>query len=1447
MGRVQAMELLLEMKAAVMEKDNRGQTALQLAANAGETDAVKLLVESGSDLGCKSDSGDTPLHFAAVEGHRETVQFLLESSIDVDAANREGRTAVAVAAESGHLEVLQLLFERGADIKIPDSKGLTPLHLAAKSDHNDATQFLIEKGSEIEAKDANGYSSLALAVANRCGSSVEGLAGKGADVFTKVDEASTILHLAASANSIRAARLLVSSGVDINAGDKHGQTALTLAAKNGSIVMVRLLLDSGADPSIVDEHGWSPLHHAAKLGYPVITEILLRKRVDPTLQTTGGDRPIDLATEQNHEDVAEMLQKAVSTWTSEMSEAALVTLFMSAAENGRRNDLSRLLDEGIDPNSSDEAGRKALAAAAAKGQIDAVELLINRGAEVDGIGYDGESALWFAARYGHHETVKYLLSKGASFELADNSDQSPMSAAAQRGHEVVVSTLLSKGSDVNSETSYGKTALFFASQGGYLPVVTVLLDNGAAIDHESKAKLTPLKLARKYRRSKVASFLLERGATEYSDAASSKSRDSSRERSAKTDAEVNNAAESLCNAADDGNVAMVKRHLQIGIAPDSMSADGRVPLGLAAECGNEAAVTALIHAGANVNLSDEDGFTPLCWAAEYGHTAIIRLLASKGADLEAKTKSGTSALLLASEYGQEEAVRQLLSLGADIEFQEIDGLTAFHWAAEYGHSDIILILLDHGADIENTDYSGWTALCHAVHWRHRDVVELLLQKGAAVEPQAPHLASPLCVAARKGHDVIIELLLHYGADPNYLSKASKTPLMLAAAKGRDMAVKILIEAGADFDIRDRDGRTAVSYAKEMNHEVAFQLLSRAAIIKLDNGPRVNTREANTVVSERQYKYEPLGSGALVRVIELHPGTSKDIVSFDLHTVDLSKSPAYEALSYEWGKGQRDIPVECNDGRLRVTRNLMMALKSIRSTTSSRTLWIDALCINQEDMDERSKQVMMMKEIYQKARTVLMWLGPSRKYTKYAWSKIPAFKSAFEVLIQDNCILSSPDEKTTEPVRQILQDVGRRDVKGMKDLCCRRYFTRAWIFQEMVLAGSRGYVLCGDYRCKWDDMKKALAAYEECNEIIDGEYVYIDSYLFVERMFAKRGALEFSQVVDAMKKLHASDPRDKIYAALGLMRESMADLKPDYTLSVQEVFVHTARRIIRAYQSLLFWAPYFHSNIKTLPNLPSWVPDWTVEQEGAEEKGPADAYEINVGVHSSEMGFLIKGDMVTTTTSLFLNGYLMDEVSFGINVKEDEDFYESVVKPTAVNFEASGKSLLDPYLWRDGASCLQVLLLAILSENKCGKTELEEITSFLVWKLTADADLALTMHDVPSDLQSGLRDWDNRSRNQPDFEISICEQMDSRKYGYCDLIYTEKGRFAIANSRTGQEGLVVAILGRLAYPGMLKRCGDSHERWYEYMDAIYFPDFDTAVLDKLENLDKDAEVTRLDIR
>ena len=122
-------------------------------------------------------------------------------------------------------------------------------------------------------------------------------------------------------------------------------------------------------------------------------------------------------------------------------------------------------------------------------------------------------------------------------------------------------------------------------------------------------------------------------------------------------------------------------------------------------------------------------------------------------------------------------------------------------------------------------------------------------------------------------------------------------------------------------------------------------------------------------------YSKLPSPRSIRLLDIASGKASDRVEVSLMAVELDEAPDYEALSYAWGTSSDLVDVFCDSQVVSVTQNLHGALLPLRNPDQTRRVWIDALCINQNDLDERSHRASFMRDIYSRAKHVVVWLGP----------------------------------------------------------------------------------------------------------------------------------------------------------------------------------------------------------------------------------------------------------------------------------------------------------------------------------------------------------------------------------------------------------------------------------------------------------------------------------------
>jgi Heterokaryon incompatibility protein (HET) len=176
----------------------------------------------------------------------------------------------------------------------------------------------------------------------------------------------------------------------------------------------------------------------------------------------------------------------------------------------------------------------------------------------------------------------------------------------------------------------------------------------------------------------------------------------------------------------------------------------------------------------------------------------------------------------------------------------------------------------------------------------------------------------------------------------------------------------------------------------------------------------------------------------------------DLPSCELFHSSLNWKTEYEALSYPWGGAKSQGKIRLNGKVHLVTQNLANALADVQSDDSSRILWVDALCIDQSNLQERNHQVKQMGRIYQNAKRVLVWLGrPDNPEEAQGSDGLSTLKFLNDILLTD---LAEVNANAMHRLRISIETPSDwRKWHELAVLCELPYWSRLWIVQEIGLA------------------------------------------------------------------------------------------------------------------------------------------------------------------------------------------------------------------------------------------------------------------------------------------------------------------------------------------------------------------------------------------------------------
>jgi hypothetical protein len=424
----------------------------------------------------------------------------------------------------------------------------------------------------------------------------------------------------------------------------------------------------------------------------------------------------------------------------------------------------------------------------------------------------------------------------------------------------------------------------------------------------------------------------------------------------------------------------------------------------------------------------------------------------------------------------------------------------------------------------------------------------------------------------------------------------------------------------------------------------------------------------------------------IRVLQLLPGTRQDDIKCLLTHYDLDDAPQYEAVSYCWGDATDVTPVQVNDFTMHVTRNLRSALFHLRLEDKSRLIWADAICINQQDLDERASQVSIMNYIYQNAFRTLIWLGPGDKSTLRAFSQLNVLASQFEAEASE----SSKGDSTV-----VIGHGFDRNDTAIEKLVGFDWWTRVWVVQELVLAPD-AIVVCGKHTLQWHTfssvidagLKRGIWEQRVLGFIRDNTFKqFISMYniylIFITGSFGNEvGAERLLHLLVALRDRNASDPRDKIFSALGMVDDpkNKIGIVPDYQSSVEVVYTRAATSFLTTSNNLDILGICSTNKLEESTfELPSWVPDWSMTQYVAEP------FFMSQGVFN----YKASGDSKSSPrfqdmSTLVLSGHVFDTISvLGEVFREiDDSGWENEELPpdsTAIeDFVSAGKDISKAY-------------------------------------------------------------------------------------------------------------------------------------------------------------------------
>jgi Heterokaryon incompatibility protein (HET) len=376
-------------------------------------------------------------------------------------------------------------------------------------------------------------------------------------------------------------------------------------------------------------------------------------------------------------------------------------------------------------------------------------------------------------------------------------------------------------------------------------------------------------------------------------------------------------------------------------------------------------------------------------------------------------------------------------------------------------------------------------------------------------------------------------------------------------------------------------------------------------------------ETESTFNTAQHTYRPLKANE-IRLLVLNPGSREDPIECFLEHYNVDHAKPYQALSYVWGSTHDPKAIHVDGSPFTVTKNLGGFLLSFRTEHECFVLWIDAVCINQNDIEERNAQIQLMKRVYECADSVVIWLGseilstgPAVKHAEHLYRSL--WLPRLEGEGSPERALSSLTAVDLSLLFGDNSDITKEVWEGIQDLLQRPWWSRIWVYQEATAPAKNGStVFCGTHSLRLEKLltiNKIMLTFNAIARpnlpLVDGlsqQYirtsltsVFIDVYTDLRCQYLKKGTSDFLKMTDllpTLRRFEATNPRDKLYALIPTSLDGADLLDVDYRLPVEDVYITAALSFLQKHRNLDILGHCTEPEEASSLELPSWVPNWT---------------------------------------------------------------------------------------------------------------------------------------------------------------------------------------------------------------------------------------------------------------
>jgi hypothetical protein len=361
--------------------------------------------------------------------------------------------------------------------------------------------------------------------------------------------------------------------------------------------------------------------------------------------------------------------------------------------------------------------------------------------------------------------------------------------------------------------------------------------------------------------------------------------------------------------------------------------------------------------------------------------------------------------------------------------------------------------------------------------------------------------------------------------------------------------------------------------------------------------------------DKLLRYEALAGSRFIRLLQVSTDFKTSRINGSFTQASLDDKPNFRAISYCWGSSDLVDKVWFDDHQyLGITKSAAEVIRFLIDTKYTGHFWIDALCINQSDLEEKSKQVRLMGDVYSSARVVVAWLGEPADDSYRAMQFIATIYN--EIKKYNLHGLDPAHERSYMDQFPSFKHYNTPNWVAFQNFLKRPYFSRLWVIQEIVLS-RRTIFACGEMTTSGSQLmtvvdillRKGLSEYLLMIRVGFATVEYpkgLGSLQVIRSIAACRGAGEdvpLQELLLFSRRFDATNPRDLIFGVLGVASElDDGTMPPDYEQLTEEIFLRWTRfLIIRDGEATLLHGAGL-GRTRLLKGIPSWVPDLTVRSE-----------------------------------------------------------------------------------------------------------------------------------------------------------------------------------------------------------------------------------------------------------